>query len=309
MAREDYQFYEGQDRLMGTVLRLYAFYPKDKLIWMHELADRFFDGLIEDDRRLSLYKSDSLINRINREAGGGPVAVDEDTFALLAAARYWWERTGGLFDITAGALMLAYGYYREAALPDSSPPPIEKLGELTGCDKLELDGDQRTVRLSRKGMLLDLGGFAKGWCVQQRASVLSAAGLEDFVISAGTSTVLARGAPPSAESWPTELEPLGEGASRIPELSLKDCAVSVSANYRNALTGLRGATIRHIMNPLTLQPVEQLRRVVVTGPDAAECEALSTAWLIQGSREGTFTLEARPDITVYFDIPDDPRMA
>ena len=309
MAREDYEFYEGQDRLMGTIFRLYAFYPKDKLTWMHELADRLFDCLIKDDRRLSLYKPESLINRINREAGGGPVELDEDIFALLAAARHWWERTGGLFDITAGALMLAHGYYRDAALPDSRPAPPEKLGELTGCDKLELDENQRTVRLSRKGMLLDLGGFAKGWCVQRRAANLSAAGLEDFVISAGTSTVLARGAPPSADSWPTELEPSGEGASRIPALSLKDCAVSVSANYRNALTGPLGATVRHIMNPLTLQPVEQLRRVVVQGPDAAECEALSTAWLIQGGPEGTFSLEARPDITVYFDIPDDPRMA
>ncbi|OGF98563.1 MAG: hypothetical protein A2Z86_04040 [Candidatus Glassbacteria bacterium GWA2_58_10] len=309
MAHEDYEFYEGQDRLMGTIFRLYAFYPQDKLTWMHELADRLFDGLIEDDLRLSLYKKDSLVNRINGAAGEEPVAVDEDTFALLSAARGWWELTRGLFDITAGALMFAHGYYRDAALPENSPPAMEELAGLTGCDKLELDRERHTARLSRKGMLLDLGGLAKGWCVQQRAAALLASGLEDFVISAGTSTVLARGAPPSADSWPTELETFGDRTSRVPELSLRDCAVSVSANYRNTLSGPQGATVRHIMNPLTLQPVEELRRVVVTGPDAAECEALSTAFLIQGGPEGTFSLENRPDISVHFDTPDDLRMA
>lgn len=83
---------------------------------------------------------------------------------------------------------------------------------------------------------------------------------------------------------------------------LKDCAVSVSANYRNTVTSPQGITVRHIMNPITLEPVQEIRRVVVGGPDAAECEALSTAYLIQGGLSGYFTLEKRPDISVRFNL-------
>ena len=272
---------------------------------MRELADLLFDTLQEDDRRLSIYQAGSTLNRINAAAGGGPVEVDEDTFEMFSEALRWWEITGGLFDITVGAMMLAYGYYGNAALLSAEAPSIDRLPELTGCDKIALDPDRRTVLLTRRGMTADLGGFAKGWVVHRRSGILREAGLTDFVISAGTSTVLASGAPPGEEGWPTELENYGAGQLELDSLVLKNSAVSVSANYRNTRGGPGGITIRHIMNPLTFEPVEDVRRIVVTGPRADECEALSTAFLIQGAPEGVFSLTGRPDITVHFDFPTD----
>jgi len=302
MAAENYEYYEGRQRAMGTLFKLYAFHPPGRTKCMRELADRFFDSIVEDDRRLSIYVADSPINRINRAAGGEPVELDSDTFALLKAARGYWELTGGLFDITAGLLMSAHGFYSDSALPKAEIPTLEEIRSLIGCDKLELDPVRSTARLARKGMLLDLGGFAKGWCVQRRSEILTREGLEDFVISAGTSTALARGAPPDEKGWPSELEIINNQEPTGSRMILKDCAVSVSANYRNTVTSPQGITVRHIMNPTTLEPVQEIRRVVVGGPDAAECEALSTAYLIQGGLSGYFTLEKRPDISVRFNL-------
>jgi thiamine biosynthesis lipoprotein len=180
---------------------------------------------------------------------------------------------------------------------------MDDLPKLTGCDKLELNPGQYTVRLSKPGMTVDLGGFAKGWVVQRRSAVLREAGLENFVISAGTSTVLASGSPPESQGWPTELEDYGAAQLELDSLVLKDQSVSISANYRNTRTGQGGVTIRHIMNPITFEPVDRVRRVVVVGPRADECEALSTAFLIQGAPSGTFSLENRTDISVHFDFP------
>jgi thiamine biosynthesis lipoprotein len=302
MAAENYEYYEGQQRAMGTLFKLHAFHLPGRGQWIRELADRLFDSIVEDDRRLSIYVADSLINRINRSAGKEPVECDRDTFALLKSACGYWETTGGLFDITAGVLMRAWGFYSDSALPEAGIPALEEIRPLIGCDKLELDPARRTARLAREGMLLDLGGFAKGWCVQRRSEILSRTGLEDFVISAGTSTVLARGSPPGEEGWPSELEIINNQEKAESSLILKDCAVSVSANYRNTVTSPQGITVRHIMNPLTLEPVQEIRRVVVVGPDAAECEALSTAYLIQGALSGYFTVENRPDISVHFNL-------
>jgi len=303
MADSDFEYYEGMERIMGTVFRLHAFHPPGWGGRMREAADRLFDALVEDDRRLSIYAEDSEINRINAQAGGRPVAVSEDTYRLLEEARRWWEFTGGLFDVTVGALMRAWGYYREAPLPGPEPPEVKDAPGLTGCDKLELDPLNRTARLARPGMLIDLGGFAKGWCVQQRSAILADAGLADFVISAGTSTVLARGAPAGAEGWPTQLENFGAERTRLDSLTLRDRAVSVSANYRNALSGPGGLAVRHIMNPVTFEPVTQIRRVVVAGPRADDCEALSTALLVQGGPSGWFDLSGRTGYEAFFEFP------
>ncbi len=297
------EYYEGREHIMGTVFRLHAFHEPGRGQWMRELADRLFDTLQEDDRRLSIFKSDSTVNRINAAAGEGPVPVDEDTFELFVAAKKWWEFTGGLFDITVGAMMRAFGYYSNASLPQAEPPTVTELPELTGCDKIKLDPKKMTVSLTRRGMTVDLGGFAKGWVVQRRSDILRRAGLDDFVISAGTSTVMAVGAPPELDGWPTELESYGAAQLKLDSLVLRDESVSVSANYRNTRSGPGGITIRHIMNPRTFEPVRQVRRVVVVGPRASDCEALSTALLIQGAAEGVFSLAARPEISVHFDFP------
>ncbi len=290
---------------MGTVFRLHAFYPRGRKEWMHRLADRLFDELEEDDRTLSIYRPESTLNRINRSAGGEPVAVDKDMFELLEFCRGWWETTGGLFDITVGVVMRAYGFHRDAAWPAGEELERLKhdpraLSRLVGCDKLELDRQKRTAGLKRPGMLIDLGGIAKGWAVQKRSGLLLESGLEHFVVSAGTSTVLARGAPDGGQGWPMELEAPPGADRNTREMVLTDCAVSVSGNYRNTLDGDGGVTLRHIMNPLTLEPVTEIRQVVAVGPDAAECEVLSTAYLIQGGLTGYFTLEDRPDISVDF---------
>ena len=297
------EYYEGREHIMGTVFRLHAFHEPGRGQWMRDLADSLFDTLQEDDERLSIFKTGSIINRINAAAGAEPVPVDEDTFELFVAARQWWEFTGGLFDITIGAIMRSFGYYHNAPLPPGEPPPADKLPELTGCDKLELDAQNKTVRLARKGMMADLGGFAKGWAVQGRGDILRRAGLSNFVISAGTSTVMAAGAPPGEDGWPTELEDYGASQLELDSLMLSNESVSVSANYRNTRSGPGGITIRHIMNPRTFEPVQQVRRVVVVGPRADDGEALSTALLIQGSSEGVFSMATRPEIKVHFDFP------
>ena len=303
MAAGELEYYEGREHIMGTIFRLHAFHEPERGKWMRELADHLFDTLQEDDRRLSIFHADSTVNRINAAAGKEPVCVDGDTYELFEAAIRWWEFTGGLFDITIGAVMRAFGFYRNAKLPAGNPPAPEQLPELTGCDKLILNESERTVKLARPGMTVDLGGFAKGWAVQRRSRLLGDEGLNDFVISAGTSTVLASGSPPGRNGWPTELEDYGAEQLELDSLVLTDSTVSISANYRNARTGEDGITIRHIMNPLTFEPVEQVRRVVVVGPRADECEALSTAFRIQGRAEGTFSLGERKDITVHFDFP------
>lgn len=86
MSAQEKEYYEGREKLMGTIFRLYAFHGPGRGEWMRRLADQLFDTLQEDDRRLSIYQADSTVNRINASAGGDPVEVDPDTFEMLGEA-------------------------------------------------------------------------------------------------------------------------------------------------------------------------------------------------------------------------------
>ena len=61
------------------------------------------DALREADRldaAWSIYRDDSVVSILNREAASAPVLVDAELFALLALAEDLWRRTDGAFDIT-----------------------------------------------------------------------------------------------------------------------------------------------------------------------------------------------------------------
>ena len=66
---------------------------------------------IEDcDRRLSLFRRDSLVAEINRRAAAHAVRVDPDTARLLALCERVWRDSRGAFDPSVAPLMEAAGF-------------------------------------------------------------------------------------------------------------------------------------------------------------------------------------------------------
>jgi len=82
-------------------------------IWADTETDarRAADTAIADVRRIeakySRYRDDSIVTRINREAGNAEVPIDQETAALLHYADQCHLLSEGLFDITSGALRRA----------------------------------------------------------------------------------------------------------------------------------------------------------------------------------------------------------
>ncbi len=71
------------------------------------------------EAKYSRYRDDSLTTRINRAAGGAPVAIDAETAALLAYADRCHAQSDGLFDLTSGVLRRAWDFRRQPPeLPD-----------------------------------------------------------------------------------------------------------------------------------------------------------------------------------------------
>ena len=72
-----------------------------------ELAIEALDLVDRIEDRISIYRPDSELSRINALAAEGWVDVAGDIWPLLARSRELWELTGGAFDIAAGALVRA----------------------------------------------------------------------------------------------------------------------------------------------------------------------------------------------------------
>ncbi|HEY8414747.1 MAG TPA: FAD:protein FMN transferase, partial [Thermaerobacter sp.] len=163
------------------------------------------------ERRLSRFRPDSDVARVNRGAGSGPVGISGLTVAVLARALQLAAWSDGLFDPAGLTALEAAGYDRPLARlrrpaagwrGEESPaggqgeeprPPAAPRPFFGNYRSVVLDRRARTVALP-PGMGIDLGGIAKGWAADVAARVLGTAG--PALVNAGGD--LAAGAGPRA---------------------------------------------------------------------------------------------------------------
>ena len=125
-----------------------------------------FNRIGELDAIMSDYRATSELMTICRKSSGQWVKVSDDLFRILAKSQELARRTDGAFDVTVGPIVRLWRRARRTGeMPD--PVSLARAVELTGYDKLHLDEKARSVRLDKPGMLLDLGGIAKGYAVDE----------------------------------------------------------------------------------------------------------------------------------------------
>ncbi|MEG2429332.1 MAG: FAD:protein FMN transferase, partial [Oscillospiraceae bacterium] len=118
--------------------------------------------LVDCENKLSLYKENSYISKINKDAGNKPVEVDTLTFDLIEKSVKYCELTNGEFDITIAPLTKLWGITnKNPAVPDIEK--IMKAKKLVNYKNIILDEKENTVFLKEKNMAIDLGGIAKGY--------------------------------------------------------------------------------------------------------------------------------------------------
>ena len=266
----------------------------------------------EVDRRLSLFRRDSLLAHVNRSASSRPVRLDSDTFELLRLCEHVHRASGGAFDPTIAPLMRAHGLH-DGSSPVPLLEPREARGHV-GWGSVLLDSAGPSVRFARPTWI-DLGGVAKGHGLDLAARALVEAGVERALLHGGTSTVLALGAPPDEEAWTVAV---GSG-SEAPLAHLRDACLSVSApNGREVLVD--GRRITHVLDPLSGAPANRgVRTAAVAAPrscGAALTDAWSTALLVVGEElrplaelETLYASGSETEPIWNHDAPAEPRFA
>src|SRR5262249_4059054 len=181
------------------------------------------DGIMSD------YRPASELMRLCKKAGGAPVRVSEDLFAVLQRAQEISRLSGGAFDVTVGPVVRLWRRARRTRqMPD--PKELEGALALVGYLNIRPDAKARTAQLRREGILLDLGAIARGYAADAALAVLRRFGITRALVAAGGDIAVGE-APPDAEGWKVGVAPLKDAGARPSRyLMLKNAGVSTSGD-------------------------------------------------------------------------------
>jgi FAD:protein FMN transferase len=189
---------------MGTIFRMVLYAPDPATAAKASRAA--FDRIQTLDNIMSDYQPGSELRQLCDKAGGPPVKVSEDLFRVLAAAEQVSTRSHGAFDITVGPVVRLWRRARRRhELPD--PERLAAARDLVGYEKVRLDPQARTVQLTKPGMMLDLGGIAKGDAADQALMVLQGFGVTRTLVAAA-GDIAVGDPPPHRSGWRIEIAPL-----------------------------------------------------------------------------------------------------
>ena len=232
-----------------------------------------FDLLEAIENALSDYRPASELMQVNRAAGGPPVVVGDHLLSALAAARALAEATDGRFDPTVGPVVALWRRARrEGRLP--APEETRSATSLVDWRDLRLDGEDRTAKLLRPGMALDLGGFGKGYAAHEAVKFLAAQGIPRALVGLG-GDYAAGDPPPGTDGWKIGF------ADGAPPILLSNACVSTSGADEQFIE-IDGRRYSHIVDPRTGVGLAPGPRFTVLAGEGGTADGLATAASVAG---------------------------
>jgi thiamine biosynthesis lipoprotein len=265
------------------------------------LADRALDRIDDLERQLTVYGADSEVSRLNASAHLGPMSVEPGLFRLLERAVALGSATQGAYDVTAGALTIAWGFFKgPKRVPD--PETLADARARTGQHHLILDPERSTVAFDRPGIVINLGSIGKGYAIDCAIELIRGHWWPtSALVHGGRSSLYALGSPPGrfGGRWEVALrDPLDPGTP-LGIIRLRNRGMGTSgAAYQQFEAG--GRVFGHILDPRTGEPARGPASVSVLAPTAADADALSTAFYMLGPDAAADYVAANPQVAAIF---------
>jgi len=245
--------------------------------------DMALSAMKDIDDKVSIYNVHSEISNVNQNAGLSEVKVSDDTFNILERAYKLSQLTDGAFDVSIGSIVSLWGFGTTKNKIPSDNEIAEKL-PLINYEKIILDHTNKTVKLADKGMKVDLGAIAVGYAVDKAVNVLKEKGVKNALVNGG-GEIYAFGSPPKKSAWRVGIQHPRKPNAILGTIDLKDKAISTSGDYESYFE-VNGKRYCHILNPKTGKPIENIMSVTVVADNTTDADALSTAIMVMGEKEG-----------------------
>jgi thiamine biosynthesis lipoprotein len=246
------------------------------------------------DQSLSTYVPGSLISRINRNDGSP--TVDAHFREVFNKAMEVSANTNGLFDVTVGPLINAYGF-GPAKKQKLEPGQVDSLLQFIGYQKVQLDNNK--LIKSVPGVKLDFNAIAQGYTVDLIAAFLDSKGIRNYLVELG-GEVRAKGKKLDGSPWSVGIEQPNEypeqGKALHTKVDLLDKALATSGNYKKFYVE-DGKKYTHIIDPLTGTPAKNnLLSATVVAADCMTADAYATAFMVMGLERARTFLEVHPEL-------------
>ncbi len=247
------------------------------------------------ERLLSRTVEGSDVWRINH-AGGQPVEVSDETLEILDVARQVSERSGGMFDVTIAPVSTMWDFTSGAAVvPDADA--ITEAASLVDYTKIKTDEGLVTLP---EGMMIDLGGIAKGYIADAVKGYLEGRGVKSAVLSFG-GNIVTIGLKPDGSPWKVGIQDIDKPTGEYMLVSLNYGGSTVTSGIYERGFESGGVYYHHILDPNTGWPVQnELASVTIFSDSSMWGDALATAAFSLGTEAGTRLIEGIDGVEAVF---------
>ena len=264
-----------------------------------EVALEALDLVDALEDQLSIYRDQSEISQINRTAGHSPVSIESGLFNLLGHCLELYVASNGAFDITSTPLSKLWGFFRrQGRMPNVAD--VQRALSRVGSCHVRLDSSNASIVFERPDLEINLNGIGKGYALDRCRNLLTAQGIENFVVHGGKSSVLAQGCRADetrgASGWIVAVKHPLRPNDQLLEIELQDQALGTSGSATQAFH-YRGKRYGHIFDPRTGWPATDVLSATVMAPSAAKADALSTAFYVLGVEHSLDYCRADPEVS------------
>lgn len=272
--------------LMGTVVNLtVAGKSRRKAERAAEACYRRMEGL---EKILSRFHPESQLSQLN--LNGELFDAHPALRELLETSFHIAERSGGAFDISVKPLSDLYTSFQRE---EQGVPPRNEIEEaITKVDYRQVRWSGERVWFSQPGMSITLDGIAKGFIVDRGVEVLHGWGFDNVLVEAG-GDLAACGKKNTVSPWKVGVKsPRNKEASLVTKFPLFESAAATSGDYLEYFT--QDFQHHHILDPRKGYSSPDLASATIIAPTGTLADAMATAVMVLGKKEGLRWLEETP---------------
>lgn len=236
--------------------------------------------LLSINQSLSTYITDSDISYINNDQiVYKSFNINEDFKYVLDKSIFYYNLTGGAFDVTIKPLMEVWGFRGSVPTELPSSDKVQDVLKFIGVDKIKLNGSQLTK--GHPKLQFDFGAIAKGYAVDIISDHLISKGYEVHYVEIG-GEIKCKG-----KDWLIQIaypEFMSNKGFNI--LRLNNYSIATSGTYNQYLK-IEDFEYSHILDPRIGKPVKNnIISVSVISLNCIDVDALATSLKVLGKDEG-----------------------
>jgi FAD:protein FMN transferase len=280
--------------IMGTWAEISLYGDKKDTDKAFDIVQKVFN---EVNDTCSRFKKDSELSELNRTAAIKPFKCEKMLWDVLVKSKFFYELSGGSFDVTITPLMELWGFFRKQNKIPTHSQIKAALGKV-GLNKVVFNEKDHSIFFKNKNIKIDLGGIAKGYAVDLAYEAIKYLNIKAGVINLGGNIRTFPNPPPGREYYSIGVrDPFDKNKIMNGTVKILGKSLATSGDYEQFVI-IDGERFTHIINPITGYPIKDMAADTIICNSALWTDALSTSVFLKGEEFAANIHKKYPDIDI-----------